>query len=429
MEKPRVRQVSRRAPVQRFGSSERESLSSRRVREKSPTEITPSTIVLSEIPAEITQEFLYHLPIESLIEFCSTSPQFSKYCKDSNFWKLKADYVREKYQILRVLQDSIKHNVSLLAKIMLEKLPIEELDPRELTDVFLDIIRSGKLSLIRKMTETLKKEFPKIFIHLNGSKFRDSMSTFKEKLEKMRKLKLDEIIETVYKLFIVMGPSSRYDFFQILISFGGDRYLLDNLSRDNPKIFDDTLFQILRSFIQENDVDDFAEYWNEYSLHLNDLDSIRKKLIALDKYPYPYTEIIGETMQSKRIVHDLKKAFDKDDYDLFVDIWNEYGSAIDDRDMRGIASIFYRSPRFSKRATGYGNRYLKLVRENFFEKLVHDLLWLAEEDAYDEFSSNWKMNRYYFDKEDRDNLIKEFEANGVPEKYDELVISYRNVGD
>jgi hypothetical protein len=151
-----------------------------RIFKKNPDEPVPT---LSVLPREITQEFLHHLPIESLIEFCKTSPEFSQYCKDSGFWRLKANYIHGKTQIMKILEDSVKYGVASLANIMLEKLHAEKsLTPKELESIFIIVIQSGKLSVIKKMIEIFDTELSEFLGLWRDKTIMDSADVFAEKL-------------------------------------------------------------------------------------------------------------------------------------------------------------------------------------------------------------------------------------------------------
>jgi hypothetical protein len=387
---------------------------------------------LSQIPPEITQEFLHYLPIENLIKFCRTSPKFSKYCRDSGFWRSKANYIHDKQQMLKILEDSLNHNVSSLAVIMLQKLrelsrdglpssllgePRDELTIKDLKNVFSIVMRSGKLSVIRKMIQIFETELPK----LKNVSIGESMRIFSELIDPA---KLGETIDIVYKLF-VLDDFNHHEFQQILMNLGDQaiEYMLNHaLQERNSRRFNLAFESILHVLFRQRNINKFRKYWDEYIKYWDNPDSLKQDFSSFDKYPYSFIKIVGGTVSSGNIIRDLQDAFNEDDYNLFVKIWNEWSPMIDERDMEGIASNFYQDPEFSEGDVGYGNKYLKVVRSGVFEDVVHELLWLAKEDAEGEFVKYWNLNGYYFTRREMENLVSEFEREGISEKYGELIM-------
>ena len=399
-----------------------------------PNEPPPS---LSVLPEEITQDLLHQLPIEHLISFCSTSPKFSEYCRDSNFWRSRAKYIHGKDEILRVFKDSVNYNVSALANIMLERLNKEGVSFEELKDVFLRVINSGKLSIIRKMIEVFggipmdtpadsyinfmnpENQLLLIFRGMHGMHgliYYGVGRTLEEKFGNIDPEKIQGMIETLYRLFGVtdiMDSASG-----TLMMLGGDKaikYILDHALLDFPKKFD-LIFSIpLKLFMVTNNPDDFEKYWNEYSPYLKNIILTMQSINVIDKYPFIYTKIMGGGMRGGTIFGALNDAYSKDDYSHFVKLWDEYGSIMSEQMVKDLLWGLLRHGERSE-------RYLLILRSEVFDGIVKELLWLAEEDAYEEFVNYWDANKIYFRKVDRDDLLRRFEGGGVDEKYDEVIM-------
>jgi hypothetical protein len=380
-----------------------------------PNEPTPDVSVL---PHETTQEFMHYLPLDELIKFCSVSSEFSKYCKDSRFWESRSEYIHDKHEIIQTLENAIKYGIIPLALHMIEKLPKEKSDYPELSKVLLEIIQSAKLPLIRKVVEIYGKEFPEIFQRTKDFFIRNSMSTFTRKIERLGNS--DEIIKTVYMLYVAFinrKLTGRLDLIFNLIALGDKaiEYSLSNVLRDVPEDFDREFQDIMMYLIVTHDMKGLVKYWNEYSSYLKNPERTKKNLAKYDKHPYPYIEAIGGiTPDPFTLYRDLIKSTEENNYDRFVEIWNKYRSSIDQL-----------IPQLSKHLTelyGVGNKYLAFIRDSILDEVVSELLWLAKEDALEEFTAYWNENHEHFWESDKEELVAKFAENGVPEKYDKIVM-------
>lgn len=381
--------------------------------------ITPESLLnmplgqyLSSLPAESVEAFLNFLPLEDIIIFCSTSTEFSDFCKNPSFWKVKSKSITQE-DILNIFDKALEYGISPLINALIPRLKELNLSDKEFGSVFRKVIKSDKLNSIKIMLETFGDRLRDIEITFGKFGYQhpdisfDLESSIQRWYESEISSPLHSVTEIIY-LFLTLTSNVDTVVSDVITHAAMKEidYLLDRSLQDNmTRLFNDILADTLNYLMDENLYDKFVKYWDTYGQYLTDTEEIKKSVENSDKYPYHYVKAMGYKVSPEKIEEDMLSTI-YDDPELFKKIWNDYNHVLNDEQKDYLFEYY-------ERKREKGNRLPSLT-------IVQTLIRLAESDDFNGFKSYWFNNVSNMSDDDITDVFE-----NVPPRYQEAIVKIR----